>query len=107
MKKLWLLLLPLLAVLALAGCGKGINSGLITSKQFIPGYTEHYFEPVCVIFGKYGCSLYIEVPESNYISDAWYLNLKACKGDPPKCKTGYVTVTQRSYGSYLVGRQYP
>lgn len=75
MRKL-IVLLALLAVLVLTGCGwKG--TGVVDGKNHQPGYFQTSYQ--CMGFDKNG-SCTLNMPIQTWISDSWYVSVKDDQG---------------------------
>lgn len=91
-----LLALAASTVLVLAGCGDGIRTGIVTSKDHSPAQDIPRVQ--CIVVGKNPC---VPVTVVDHYNENWRLNLR--DGD----KAGWVDVDQATYGRYDVGGHYP
>lgn len=96
MKKL--VIVALLLVALLAGCGDGIASGTITEKTHRPEQTRTTYQ--CTAYNKNGTCKY-QSPVQHRDPEVFRFDLRS--GD----KTGYVDVPREEYGQYNVGDEYP
>jgi hypothetical protein len=87
-----------LTALVLAGCGSGLDHGVITGKSYDPPWT--YWMHTCVSYSKYGaCQVSILVPVDEPAEYA--LSLKDGK------QTGSVDVDEATWDAVRVGEHWP
>ncbi|WP_434315879.1 hypothetical protein [Leifsonia sp. P73] len=79
-------------LISLTGCS-AISSGTITRKEYRPAYETSVL--TCGAYGKYGCTLWIPIPEHEPAS--YRLDIR--NGD----KSGWVDVDQTTYDQEKVG----
>ena len=85
-------------LLVLIGCGDGITTGTITSKEHHDAYD--YIRLQCGGWDSKGqCTT--QVPITEHVESVWRLHLRAGN------QTGWVDVDERTYRAYNVGGHYP
>ncbi|QIG58026.1 hypothetical protein SEA_PAULODIABOLI_342 [Microbacterium phage PauloDiaboli] len=93
----------LLAMIAVLVACSPISSGVVTSKDYDPAWTQTVYDQRCISRNAKGvCSGYISSPRFVYHPERFTLNLRG-----EEDKTGWVNVPEGEYNSYEVGDQYP
>lgn len=109
MRRALLVLLLLLGLVVLAGCGKPLASGTVTVKGYTPARDWVYMMPIphenCVLEGRSDvCNsyfTYLPVPEHD--AEFWWVRIRGCD---PKCRTRDVRLSQHDYDLLQVGAFY-
>ena len=92
--KTLLIIIALLGMFMLSGCGPQINSGTVTSKNFIPEHEED--EPDMYIGDVY-------IPGGTYtVPDKWYVTFGR-NDESDRWRTRTIQVTESEYDSYQEG----
>lgn len=99
-KKAFLAVPMIAGAVALSACGSSLDHGVITGKHVSPEYW--YTTTYCASYGKYGCRLWLPLPEHQPAQ--YVLDLR----DPKNPKTtGSVDVDQSTWDAAKVGGMYP
>jgi hypothetical protein len=97
-----LLIILIIMMLVLTGCGKKLTSGEIYEKEFLPEHTTTMILPVYFYNGK-GTTM-ILIPYIYYYPDRWVVKIKDFQGDEWTTEDYYIP--EELYDQIIIGGEF-